>query len=153
MKLIELFENEREEWEALAKTGFYGKRGAGVLFFAEDTERFLIAKRSSQVEEPHTWGTWGGAISNDEKPVDGARREAHEETGYSGAMKFKLLWVFKHKSGFEYHNFLAIVSKEFTPKLNWESEDFAWVSLGDWPSPLHPGMKALLSANVPLVAK
>ena len=144
MRLAQLFENDAEHGEALKKTGFWGKRGAGCLFYAKNTKRYLIAHRSDEVEQPGTWGTWGGAIDSGESPEVAVRREAREEAGYKGKVELVPLWVFKHKSGFQYHNFLAVVEDEFEPKLNWESQGYEWVKGGAWPSPLHPGMIELL---------
>lgn len=89
---------------------------------------------------------WGGAIDPGEDPAEAAKREIKEEIGYRG---FDILmvpmYVFKdQKSGFQYHNFLAVVDDEFTPNLNWETEKFQWVEYGNWPSPLHFGLKAML---------
>ena len=70
-------------------------------------------------------------------------------------MKLLPMYVFKHSSGFVYHNFLALVDSEFTPKLDWESQGYAWVEYGDWPTPLHPGLKLLLAdtASINLLQK
>lgn len=145
MRLFEILENDDEHEQELNRTGFWGKRGAGVIFLAQDTGRYLIAKRSGEVEEPHTWGTWGGAIDPGEDPEQAAYREATEETGYTGPVQLKHLWTFKHPSGFQYFNYLATVPEEFIPRLNWETESFKWVQPGKWPRPLHPGLAALIS--------
>lgn len=39
---------------------FWGNAGAGVILFAKDTGRVLLALRSPYVNEPNTWGTIGG---------------------------------------------------------------------------------------------
>ena len=57
-----MYEDDSDHAEALQQTGFWGRAGAGVLFLARDTGRILIAHRSADVEQPDTWGTWGGAI-------------------------------------------------------------------------------------------
>lgn len=144
MRLSQLFENDTEHKQALKDTGFWGKRGAGCLFYAKSTGRYLIAHRSNEVEQPGTWGTWGGAIDSGESPEEAVKREAREEAGYSGKVELKPLWVFKHSSGFKYFNFLAIVDDEFKPKLDWETQGYKWTKGGAWPSPLHPGMIELL---------
>jgi len=86
MRLYDIFrlmeaEDETPHWEALEKTGYYGKQAAGAIPFARDTKRFLIAHRSRYVEQPGTWGTWGGAVNEGESPEGTARREFQEETG------------------------------------------------------------------------
>jgi len=148
MKLSELHlrEDDIEHGEALAQTGFWGRAGAGVLFQALDTGRILFAHRSDEVEEPNTWGTWGGAIDENENPMSAAAREAQEETGVvSDPRNIIPMYVFKHPSGFQYFNFLVIISTEFEPQLNWESQGFAWFDFGEWPKPLHHGTADLLN--------
>jgi ADP-ribose pyrophosphatase YjhB (NUDIX family) len=96
------------------------------------------------VEQPGTWGTWGGAIDEQEDPADAVKREVQEEAGYSGPLRLIPLRVFRHPSGFRYHNFLALVPQEFEPQLNWETQGSRWFEPGHWPQPLHPGMVSLL---------
>jgi 8-oxo-dGTP pyrophosphatase MutT (NUDIX family) len=145
MRLLELKENDNDHRAALQQTGFWGRQGAGCIILAQDTGRICLAHRSDAVEQPNTWGTWGGAIDSGENPQAAAQREVREEAGYRGPMKLVPLYIFKHSSGFTYYNFLAIVAKEFKPKMDWETQNYAWIEFGRWPAPLHPGLKALLS--------
>lgn len=152
MKLYEIFDDEDEQNEddhelALKRTGFYGLAGAGALILAVDTGRFLLAQRSVEVQEPHTWNVWGGAIDRGLSPEQAVRKEIAQECGYHGKLKLIPLYVFKDSkgSGFQYHNFLATVQHEFDPKLNWETEDYEWVEWGDWPHPLHFGLAGVLN--------
>lgn len=139
-----LMENDADHQKALDDTGFWGRAGAGCILLARDTGRFLVAHRSRAVEQPGTWGTWGGAIDAAEDPAQAAIREVREETGYRGKITaFAPLFVFK-KDDFKYSNYLVIVPEEFEPRLNWESQGYRWVEFGEWPSPLHFGLKALL---------
>lgn len=140
-----IIENDIEHGRELRKTGFWGKRGAGCLFLAMDTGHICIAHRSGDVEQPNTWGTWGGAIDSGESPEVAVQREAREEAGYNGKMKLIPLYVFKHSSGFTYYNYLALVEKEFKPTLDWETQGFRWVKYGQWPKPLHQGLTLLLN--------
>lgn len=128
---------------ALKKTGHWGKQAAGCIFLARETGNICLNLRSKDVLEPLTWGTWGGAIDVDENPREAVRRESQEEVGETIKMDLIPLLLFT-KPGFKYHNFLAVIDKEFTPKLDWESKDYKWTSLDDLPKPLHPGLKALL---------
>lgn len=126
------------------KTGkFWGNNGAGCIFYAKDSKKLLLAFRSEHVNEPHTWGVWGGAIDHNESPISAAKREVKEEAGYHG--KFELEPIYTYEKGeFRYYNFLATVPSEFTPKLDWETEDFGWFALNKLPTPLHFGLKALI---------
>lgn len=141
----DLGENDDEHQLALQQTGFWGRQGAGCVFMALDTGRLCLAHRSEAVEQPGTWGTWGGAIDSDEDPGQAVRREVAEEAGYQGSLDLIPLLVFSHPSGFRYHNFLALVPREFQPRLNWETQGWDWFDPGDWPKPLHPGVKSLLA--------
>ena len=109
MKIQELFEtiHDEEHFDALRKTGFFGKQGAGCIFVAKSTGRFLLGLRSEHVEQPGFYGTWGGAIDGNEDPKSATIREVHEETGYNGEIleiiplfifKFSLLQLFSSSS-------------------------------------------------------
>lgn len=145
MQLFQLFENDDEEHrQALRTTGFWGKQAAGCIFLAKSTNRFLIAHRSRYVEQPGTWGSWGGAIDSNEDPAQAVRREIKEEAGYNGQLYLIPLYVFT-KDTFRYSNFLAVVPEEFTPNLDWENQGYIWCEYGDWPQPLHFGLVSLLN--------
>jgi len=136
---------DAQHQDALDKTGFWGKQGAGCIFFSKRTQRFLIQYRSSYVLEPHTWGTWGGAIDEGEAPQDAVRREVDEEVGYVGRYDLQHVYTFEDdESGFRYHNFVAVCEDEFEPILNWEADDYEWCEFGDWPEPLHYGLADFL---------
>lgn len=156
MKLFELFNSDIDEDthqdnlnhnKSLQQTGFWGKVGAGGLILSKNTGKFLLAHRSSYVEQPDTWGIWGGAINKKTTPKQAVKEEIMEETGYTGKLSLIPLYIFidPKGSGFKYYNFLAIVEDEFTPQLNWETSEYKWCTFGEWPNPLHFGLKALLN--------
>lgn len=140
---------DKEHRKAAQETGFWGRAGAGAVFLALDTGRLLFSHRSNKVFEPNTWGVWGGAIDPGEDPKEAAYREAKEESGITtGIQDIIPLYTFKHPSGFQYFNFLILVNQEFDPRPSpehaWETQGYDWVEVGDWPSPLHPGVATLL---------
>lgn len=127
-----------------------GYGAAGCIFIARDTGRILLAHRNAEedpnhgfVEEPDTWATWGGKIERGESAKDAVVREVEEETGYDGDYKLAFLWTYKDED-FEYHNYLAVVDFEFLPQKSWENDYGKWVEWGEWPRPMHFGLKALL---------
>lgn len=130
---------------ALRETGFWGRAAAGCLIQARDTGRILIPHRSEHCQQPNTWGTWGGAIDTGESPEQAVLRELSEEAGFAAPEEIVPLYVFRHESGFRYHNFLVLVGTEFEPRINWETQAYAWFRFGEWPEPAHFGLTALLS--------
>lgn len=127
--------------------GYWGARGAGAIFFAKDTGRFLLGLRSGYVNEPGTWGGFGGKLDEGEDAEEAVRREIKEETGYDGNMKLVLLYVYKDRK-FRYFNYIAVVDNQFNPVLNWENDMFEWVEFGNWPSPLHYGTEAFIENSL-----
>jgi len=122
---------------------FWGNAGAGVIFRAKSTGRYLLPLRSKFVNEPGTWGVWGGAIDDSETPEQGARREVREETGYTKSFTLKHLHRYE-KGKFRYDTFLAEVPEEFDPSLDWETESFEWYDLADFPDNLHFGLDPIV---------
>jgi 8-oxo-dGTP pyrophosphatase MutT (NUDIX family) len=134
-----------EEEDFIRNSNYWGKRCAGCLLMARTSLRFLLPFRSAAVDDPHCWGTWGGAIDSGDGPGQSIRRELREESGYSETSSLYPLMVYKDPlKGMVYHNYLAIVPDEFMPVLNWETSAATWTEFGNWPSPLHPGLEALL---------
>ena len=134
---------------------FWGARGAGVLFQADESKRILLLKRSWEVEQPDTWGIPGGAVPVDRTTGEGknlwkaAQTEAREETGWAGGASPRgyRVWRDPAGSGFTFTTFLVRVLLEFEPELNWESEDYVWVSpdvARSWDD-LHFGVEWLLN--------
>jgi len=147
MIVTELFENNADHRRELHRTGFWGKAAAGSILFASKTKRFCLSHRGPDVQEPSTWGMWGGAMDPGENPGQAAIRELREETQYRGDVKLEYLWTYKHSTGFAYHNFVAIVEAEFRPQIDWETQGYRWFDImnrSQWPSPLHFGVKTLL---------
>lgn len=131
--------------KALRETGFWGRAAAGCLIQARETGRILIPQRSEHCQQPNTWGTWGGAIDSGESPEEAVLRELAEEAGFAALEEIIPLYVFEHRLGFRYHNFLVTVAVEFEPNINWETQAFDWFEYGKWPEPAHFGLTALLA--------
>jgi 8-oxo-dGTP pyrophosphatase MutT (NUDIX family) len=121
----------------------WGKSGAGVLFRAKDTGRYLFMHRSEDVTEPGTWATAGGKIEPGETPEQAAKREAAEETGYSGPLTLEPSHIYKD-GDFTFYNFVGHIPAEFEPHHSWESQGHVWASLEDAPHPLHYGLQELI---------
>ena len=117
--------------------------GCGALFYTLDTQRFLLLHRV-QSKQNHDWGLVGGTTVN-ENLWEGLNREIKEEIGEVDIKKKIPMETFiSNDENFLYHTFLCVVEKEFIPKLNTEHDGYAWVSFGNWPKPLHQGLRKTL---------
>ena len=145
MKVLLSLSTDAEHGRALTETGYWGRAGAGCMVRAQDTGRYLLPLRSKRVQDPLTWGTWGGAIDANEDAGKAALRELQEEAKYKGeVISVKQLYVFRDKT-FQYTTFLVTVPHEFKPELNWETLRSKWFNLDSFPSNLHKGLKAIMS--------
>lgn len=142
-------------------TNFWGKAGAGILFFCDSN--VLLIKRSGMVTQPYTWATPGGSVEGEyyvdpESPVTvfpsvdqfwvGAKREVKEELG-NLPRNFTVFDIveFQHKN-FKFMTFLASLMPEVRDgweiELNWESSEFKWFPTKNLPKPLHFGIQHIL---------
>lgn len=136
---------------------YWGDQGAGILPIAQSTGRILVAHRSKHVNEPNTYGIWGGKLDDGETdPEEAAKRELEEEAGYKGHFKLIPAYVFKTPNNtFEYHNFIGIVDKEFEPKFDWETQGAKWMTFEEFKNlkNKHWGLQMLLDNSADLIKK
>lgn len=135
---------------------YFGDVGAGILPICRETGRILVAYRSKQVNEPHTWNVFGGKMDEDETPALAANRELVEECGCRCPVELIPAYIFRTPNkSFEYHNFIGIVDKEFEPKLDWETEKSQWISLKELYDlkPKHFGLEALIEHSKKIIDK
>lgn len=125
--------------------GYFGRQGAGCLFYSKSSGNVLFALRSGRVMEPHTWSGFGGKVDEGETVIEALEREVMEEAGFTDEAVYDGISVYRDEdAGFEYHNYLVIVNEEFEPTLNDETDDFKWTSIENPPNPLHFGIEAAL---------
>jgi 8-oxo-dGTP pyrophosphatase MutT (NUDIX family) len=154
MKHLKLY----EQYFKLEESGFWGNKASGVLPIAKDTGRILIGLRSDYVNEPNTWGNFGGAIGLDDygrdeselSPSDNAKKEMMEEIGFNGDMEMVDSYIFE-TDGFIYYNFLGLIQNEdsisnLNTNLNWEVDEIKWVTFEELKAhpELHFGLEGLI---------
>ncbi len=146
LKRFEIFgSGENASYDNDAGEPFWGNKAAGVLPICSITKKILLDYRSKYVNEPNTYGVYGGKIDTDENIEDAVRREFLEETEYDD--NIELIPAFIFESGtFKYYNYIGIIDDEFEPKMGWESEDYEWVTFDELLNieQKHPGLKLLL---------
>jgi 8-oxo-dGTP pyrophosphatase MutT (NUDIX family) len=118
---------------------------SGALFYAQDTERFLLLHRTKG-KTKGKWGLVGGTAEDQESPWESLSREINEEIGTVNKIKkvFPLETFISSDQHFNFHTYLCIVQNEFLPKLNDEHDGYCWVTLNQWPKPLHQGVQNTL---------
>ena len=115
-----------------------------ALFYSLATERFLFLHRTGN-KSNISWGLVGGTNENTETPWEGLKREVTEEIGNVEYTKVLPLESFvSNDNHFSFHTYLIVVENEFIPTLNHEHDGYAWVTTGQWPKPLHHGLRNTL---------
>jgi 8-oxo-dGTP pyrophosphatase MutT (NUDIX family) len=127
---------------------YWGRAGSGMLFTTG--QKILLLERASWVMQGGTWGIPGGAIPVSDKTgrlmpaLASAKREVREEIGR--VPPHQIVGKYVYQDGpFKFTTFVALVSREFVPRLNDESTDYLW-----WDPdtgrrlPLHFGVTELL---------
>ena len=72
---------------------YWGLSGAGCIVISKSTHKFLFGCRSDEVQEPGTWGGFGGKVDGDDSPLETAKREFEEETGFNGQYSIKKIYI------------------------------------------------------------
>lgn len=117
---------------------------SGALFYSLNTERFLFLHRTGNKSNV-SWGLVGGKNESAETPWEGLKREVQEEIGNVDYTKILPLESFvSNDNYFSFHTYLIVVENEFIPYLNNEHDGYAWVTTGQWPKPLHHGLRNTL---------
>lgn len=121
-------------------------QAAGVFFYSKSTKRYLYLLRSDH--RSPTWSIPGGGIDQDETLFEGIARECDEEMSFD-ITELKLIPIQKFvNNNFVYHTFFCEVEEEFIPTLNDEHVGYAWVTEGQYPKPLHPGLFSTINIDI-----
>ena len=119
------------------------KVGVGAIFVSIKTKRILLNLRAPHKTHPQQWSLWGGMVEDGEQPKEALLRELSEEMGF--IPDIERLYPFdiyqSRDRHFKYISFVAAVDDEFTPILNSESCGYCWISIGQWPKPMHQGAR------------
>ena len=125
---------------------------SGALFYTLDTQRFLFLHRT-QSRQANVWGLVGGTNESEEIPYQALQREIKEEIGTTPEIikSIPLETFVSNDEKFNFHTYLCVVKNEFLPTLNSEHNGYAWVSFGEWPKPLHQGLRNTLQSKTNLL--
>ena len=121
------------------------KMGSGFLVLCPKNKSILLVLRNDSTP---TWANLGGLVEQYETPLQCAKRELLEESGFIENSDYRIvssdpLHIYKNNT-FNYYSYLAIMDEEKSPVLNYENKQFVWASLNSLPSPLHFGLDEIL---------
>lgn len=118
---------------------------AGMLFHHPETDSYLLAHRSPEVDQGDTWGIPGGAIDPGEDPYQAALREAEEELGHVPHHEVTKIHTASPVPDWSYHTVMADVPDQFEPEYDdlWETQGHGWFTPEEIAGlNLHPGFAA-----------
>lgn len=117
----------------------WGLNGAaGILIFRQS--EILLQHRAPWVHNGDTWGIPGGARDSHESTLEGAFREAVEETGIDTALLTALATFCDDHGSWKYETVIARASEGLVAfEVNDESHEVRWVAIDQVELlPLHP---------------
>lgn len=123
---------------------FWGLGGAAGVLVVSPTGSVLLQHRVAWSHFGDTWGVPGGARNLGESAIDGALREAREETGIDTAVLRPRFEVLLDLGQWTYSTIIADAPAELPVEVSdLESTALAWVPADDVVArPLHPGFAA-----------
>lgn len=117
----------------------WGLNGAAGILIVRDHE-ILLQHRAPWVHNGDTWGIPGGARDSHETTIEGAFREAVEETGINTALLTVLTTFTDDHGDWKYETVIARASDGLIAcEVNDESHEVRWVDVEKVNElPLHP---------------
>ncbi len=117
----------------------WGLNGAAGILIVRGSE-ILLQHRAPWVHNGDTWGIPGGARDSHESTIEGAFREAVEETGIDTSLLTVLHTYTDDHGDWKYETVIAKGSNEIVAhEVNAESHEIRWVNIERVEElPLHP---------------
>ena len=117
----------------------WGLNGAAGILIVRDQE-ILLQHRAPWVHNGDTWGIPGGARDSHESAVEGAFREAVEETGIDTSLLTVVHTFIDNHGDWKYETVIACASAGLIAhEVNDESHEVRWVEIEKVDHlPLHP---------------
>ena len=109
----------------------WGLNGAAGLLILRETQ-ILLQHRAPWVHNGDTWGIPGGARDSHETTIEGAFREAVEETGIDTSLLDTLHTYCDDHGNWKYETVIVRASRDLIAhEVNDESQEVRWVEIED----------------------
>lgn len=118
----------------------------GSIFITNDS-KILILKRSPNTDHGSTWSLPGGGPKDKESPLETAKRECKEETGYFPSTAKQIDKIVLEAG--QVTIFIFKINQPYNIKLNREHTDYKWVKVPELKKyNLHPAFKKHLDKYI-----
>jgi len=111
---------------------------AGTIVLAEDTGRVLVRQCVVAGGERLEWSTWSGDVPAGQSPLQVAIDTIAACCAYDGDLALSRLTPYGGGHGFVQHNFVAVVPREFEPRIGSDCLGYQWCDVDRLPQPLSP---------------
>ena len=111
---------------------------AGTIVLAEDTGRVLVRQCVVAGGERLEWSTWNGDVPAGQSPLQVAIDTIAACCAYDGDLALSRLTPYGGGHGFVQHNFVAVVPREFEPRIGSDCLGYQWCDVDRLPQPLSP---------------
>jgi hypothetical protein len=111
---------------------------AGTIVLAEDTGRVLVRQCVVAGGERLEWSTWSGDVPPGQSPLQVAIDTIAACCAYDGDLALSRLTPYGDDHGFVQHNFVAVVPREFEPRIGSGCLGYQWCDVDRLPQPLSP---------------
>lgn len=111
---------------------------AGTILLAEDTGRVLVRQCAVGGGERLEWSTWSADVPAGQSPLQVAIDTIAACCAYGGDLALSRLTPYSEACGFIQHNYVAVVPREFEPRIGNDCLGYQWCDVDRLPQPLSP---------------
>jgi hypothetical protein len=137
---------QRPGWTVPAREAGKGV-AAGALVLAEDTGRVLVRQCAVEGTERLEWSTWSATVPEGQSPLQVAIDTIAACCTYDGDLALSRLTPFCDASGFVQHHYVAVVPREFEPRIGSGCIGYQWCDVDALPQPLSPVLGHLVDTS------
>ena len=136
----------RPSWRVPGHGSWQGVSACAIVL-AEDTGRALVKQCVRADGAGLEWGTWSADVLAGQSPLQVAINAIAGRCAYEGDLALSRLTPFADARLFVQHNYVAVVPREFEPRIGAGCPGYLWCDLDRLPQPLSPALAHLLDRS------